>query len=303
MCPETEETAMNELKTYNPIVIFVYFAAATAFSCVFMHPICLAVSMCMGLVYTFMISRSGGISSLKFIVPCALVTAVVNAAFNHRGVTIIEYLPNGNPLTLEALIYGAHASVMIAAVICWFFCLGSLMTSDKVVYIFSRTAPSVALVFSMTLRFLPKISAYFKEAKTANRCAGIEPLDGNFITKIKYTSAVFSSVVTRTLENSIDTADSMSARGYGTGRRSSFAIYGFDRRDAATVTYILVLSAYIIFCAMRGALYVNFYPTFTFAGFSWLGISGFAAYFALLVFPLIIEAKGAVKWKRLKSKI
>ena len=303
MCRETEESTMNELKSYNPFVIFVYFLAVTVFSCMFMHPVCLTFSLCFGLIYTFMISMKGGVSSLKFILPCALLTATINAAFNHRGVTIIEYLPNGNPLTLEALIYGAHAAVMTSAVICWLFCLGSLMTSDKIVYIFSKTVPSIALVFSMTLRFIPKISAYFKEAKAANRCAGFEPSEGNFFEKIKYTSMIFSSVVTRTLENSIDTADSMIARGYGTGKRSSFAVYGFDKRDAAAMIYIVLLSAYIIFCTVKGVLYVNFYPTFAFKGFSWFGASAFAAYFALLAFPLVADTKGAVKWKHLKSKI
>lgn len=34
------------------------------------------------------------------------VTAAVNPAFSHEGRTILRYLPSGNPLTLESILYG-----------------------------------------------------------------------------------------------------------------------------------------------------------------------------------------------------
>lgn len=43
--------------------------------------------------------------------------AALNALFNHAGVTMLFYLPNGNPVTREALCYGAAAAAMFAAVI------------------------------------------------------------------------------------------------------------------------------------------------------------------------------------------
>ena len=110
-------------------------------------------------------------------------------------------------------------------------------------------------------------------------------------------------MVTRTLENSIDTADSMNARGYGRGRRTSFALYGLYKRDALALIYIMLLSAYIIYGGVKGALYVNFYPEFKLGVFTVYGLSVFAAYFMLLIFPLAVETEGAIKWKFLQSKI
>ena len=41
----------------------------------------------------------------------ALLAAVVNPAFVHQGVTILTYLPSGNPLTLESILYGLAAAL------------------------------------------------------------------------------------------------------------------------------------------------------------------------------------------------
>ena len=44
--------------------------------------------------------------SLRVALPVLLLAALVNPAFNHAGVTILIYLPSGNPLTLESILYG-----------------------------------------------------------------------------------------------------------------------------------------------------------------------------------------------------
>ena len=43
---------MNEFKTYHPIVNFTYFAFVIVFSCFFMHPACLVISLVSGFLYS-----------------------------------------------------------------------------------------------------------------------------------------------------------------------------------------------------------------------------------------------------------
>ena len=88
-----------------------------------------------------------GIETLKFIamlLPLMLISALINPAFNHEGVTVIAYLPSGNPLTLESVLYGIVAASMVATVICWFSCFNKIMTSDKFIYLFGRIIPSLS---------------------------------------------------------------------------------------------------------------------------------------------------------------
>lgn len=94
---------------------------------------------------------------LLYMLPLAFLTALINAAFNHEGATILVYLPGENPLTLESVVCSMCAAAMILSVVCWFSCYNEVMTSDKFIYLFGRVSPALSLIFSMTLRFVPRL--------------------------------------------------------------------------------------------------------------------------------------------------
>ena len=102
----------------------------------------------------------------------AVFAALVNPAFNHEGATILTYLPSGNPLTLESMLYGVAAAVMLASVVLWFSSYNEVMTSDKFVYLFGRVIPALSLVLSMALRFIPKFKAQMQTVSEAQACIG-----------------------------------------------------------------------------------------------------------------------------------
>ena len=102
----------------------------------------------------------------------AVFAALVNPAFNHEGATILTYLPSGNPLTLESMLYGAAAAVMLASVVLWFSSYNEVMTSDKFVYLFGRVIPALSLVLSMSLRFIPKFKVQMQTVSEAQACIG-----------------------------------------------------------------------------------------------------------------------------------
>ena len=94
-----------------------------------------------------------------------ITSAFINTAFNHEGITVLYYLPDGNPLTFESVVYGFASSVMLINVIVWFSCYSSVMTSDKFIYLFGKIIPSLSLIFSMTLSFIPKDGIILSERK------------------------------------------------------------------------------------------------------------------------------------------
>ena len=109
-------------------------------------------------------------------------------------------------------------------------------------------------------------------------------------------------MVTWALENAIETADSMKGRGYGLKGRTAFSIFRFDRRDAYAAAYIFVCAAVVIAGAMSGAYHFRYFPTLR-GNFTGGGtITVFIAYFALAVFPIIINIKEDFVWRHLKLK-
>ena len=295
---------MSEFKTYHPIVNFVYFVFVIGFSCFFMHPVCLCISLACGFTYSVMLGGKKQIKkNLIYMLPMLLMMALINPAFNHEGVTIIEYLPSGNPLTLESIIYGLCASVMIVSVLCHFTCYNEVMTSDKFIYLFGKIIPSLSLVISMTLRFVPKFTSQLKVVTNAQRCFGRDINSGSIIKRAKNGLNILSIMITWSLENAVETADSMKSRGYGMPGRTAFSIFKFDRRDKKALITILVLGIYTLAGNLMGGMYFNFFPSIKSAEVSLFGISIFAAYLLLCICPVIIELWEVRRWKASRSKI
>ncbi len=295
---------MSEFKTYHPIVNFIYFVFVIGFACFFMHPACLIISLVSGFTYSVMLKGKKAIkTNLLYMLPMLLLMALINPAFNHEGVTIIKYLPGGNPLTLESIIYGLCAAVMIASVICHFSCYNEVMTSDKFMYLFGKIIPAMSLVISMTLRFVPKFSAQLKVVTNAQKCMGRDVSNGSIIKRAKNSLAILSIMTTWALENAIETADSMKSRGYGLPGRTAFSIFTFDKRDKKALVCILVLGLYTLVGNVMGGMHFSYFPSIQAAAVSPFGISIFLAYLLLCICPVIIELWEVRKWKVLRSKI
>lgn len=295
---------MKEFKTYHPIVNFIYFAFVFAFACIFMHPVCLAISFLGAMIYSLFINgKKAAMASAKYLLPLIIISALLNPAFNHEGATVLAYLPSGNPLTAESVANGIAAAIMLAAVILWFSCYSAVMTSDKFIYLFGKVMPSLSLIFSMVLRFVPKFRLQLAETAAGQKCIGNDMSKGGFIHKAKTGIKILSVMITRSLEDAIDTADSMKSRGYGLPGRTAYSNFILTKRDIYALLAICLPGIYVIFGAAAGCMRFSFYPSIEMAEVTPFAISVFAAYFILCIIPIIIELKEMRKWKSLKSKI
>lgn len=295
---------MDEFKNYHPIVNFVYFLSVAGFSMVFMNPVCIIVSLISSFTYSIML---GGKSAWKFnllyLFPLIIIAAFINPVFNHEGVTILSYLPSGNPLTLESIVYGVCSACVLACVIMWFSCFNRIITSDKLMYLFGKITPALSLIFSMVLRFVPKFKAQIKLVSNAQKCVGRDLSNGNIIRRAKNGIRILSIMITWSLENAIDTADSMKSRGYGLSGRTAFSNFNFSKRDYIVLGAIGLLAVFVIISACAGRFEFRYYPSIKGERITFQTVFAFAAYFLLCVIPIIIEIKEAYRWKVLKSKI
>ena len=288
---------------YHPIINFLYFVLVLGFTMFFMHPGSLLISLAAALSYAIALNGRRMLRfSLAALLPMMLMAALINPLFNHEGVTILSYLPTGNPLTLESLIYGVAAALRMAAVITWFSCYTAVMTSDKFVYLFGRVIPALSLVLSMTLRFVPKFKAQFKVVSQAQACVGRDISDGSLLRRLKNAVMILSVMVTWALENTIETADSMKSRGYGLPGRSAFSIYCFDRRDRLALLWLLFCGGYVIVGWILGGVAWQYYPFIKGSGLGLYPVSVQLMYLALCVTPLAINIYASAQWKRIYHK-
>ncbi len=288
----------------HPVVNFVYFSLTIGFSMFMTHPVCLIISMLCAACYYVRLKGSRALrSAARYALPLMLVTALVNPLFNHRGTVILFYLPTGNPLTLESVIYGLAAAVMLISVLIWFACLTEIMTSDKLVYLFGKFIPALSLVLSMTLRFVPRFREQFEQVKEAQRGMGKAATENSPLSKLKSVLSCFSVMVTWALESSIETADSMKSRGYGLRGRTAFSIYTFTERDKGILAWLGLCAFFLLSGCVSDNLYWQYFPSIRGMFAEPLTIGLEAAYFGICAAPLAIDIREEMQWRSLRSKI
>lgn len=288
----------------HPIVNFVFFAFVIGLSMFILHPVCLVISLLCALINALYLNGKKAVRlSLLYLLPTVVLISIINPVFNHDGVTILTYFPWNNPLTLESIFYGIATAVLLSSVVLWFSCFNNIMTSDKFIYLFGRIIPSLSLVLSMALRFVPKFIAQFNVVRNTQKCIGRDISDGSLFYRLKNAVKIISIMITWALENAIETADSMKSRGHGLKGRTAFSIYRFSRCDAAILTAIVIIGVILTLMSIIDAAKFRYFPSVRGNVINVTSIVYYILYFALMILPLIINVWEGAKWKRLKSAI
>lgn len=293
---------MNRFQSCHPLVHFAFFAAVIVCTLLFLHPVFLGLSFAAALLYAVLLGGARALRfGLLFALPMLAAVAILNPLFVHQGMTMLFYL-HDNPVTLEAVLFGAAAAVMLAAMLLWFFCCNAVLTSDEFLYLFGRAVPSLALLLSMTLRLIPRFKTQIGRISRAQAAIGMGAGTGGLWTRARNGVRILSILITWALENAVETADSMKARGYGLPGRTTFSLFRFGGRDAACLAVILAAVAVCVLGQLTGMVYVQYYPFVKWtAGPATTTVA--AAYGILCFLPVGLESWGEWKWRSLQSTI
>ncbi len=295
---------MDRFSKYHPFVGFLYFALVIGFSMALNHPLAQGISLSCAIIYAVQTEgKKAVLFTLKWCLPIMLLTAFMNPAFSHEGVTILLYFPSGNPLTLESILYGLSSGVMIVTVMLWFKNFSRVITSDKFIYLFGRIIPALSLVLSMTLRFIPKFKVQLGSVVDAQKSIGRDISEGSLLHRTKIAITVLSIMVTWSLENAIETADSMKSRGYGLKGRTAFSIYRFDSRDKLTLVYLGFCGIYLLAGVMVSAFGFRYFPSIRHIGLNAATLSFQFVYLILCLTPVVLNRAEEKKWKAIHSKM
>lgn len=216
-------------------------------------------------------------SSFRGYVSIILVMSVFNALFNHNGDTPFLYI-NDNPLTVESLTYGFFMGIMISSLLLWFQIFNDIFDSRKITSMIGKSLPATGLIISMVFCYYEKFLSKIDKIKEVWSTFGTKERFG----KVKNAGIILSVLLSVMLEDSVDTAMSMSARGYGKKKRTDYIRY----RWVVTDIILIILSV----CA---------------GGFVCLLKTGIS-YFVLAVFmmiPVIYNICKEIQWKYYLSKI
>ena len=322
----------DTFSSYHPSLSLMYFVLVIGFSMFLMHPVFLLISFISGMSYNlYLRGTQQTVKYLLYSLPMGLVVGLMNPLFNHEGVTILGYLGD-NPITLESIYYGLAMMLLFMNVLWWVQCYSYVMTSDKIVYLLGRKMPTLALIFSMTLRMIPLFKEQFNAAKKAQQglegCVPIMSRDegkhvgkheGKHVGKnagrnamssisknkskkrqLQQGMKLFSIMVTWLLENAMDTADSMKSRGYGLKGRTNFSIYVFKARDMRLLVILLSLASILAIGLIKGVMWMRYFPSVKIMPIRLGSLVFYGSYMLLCFLPLSLHIMEDLLWRCLK---
>lgn len=287
---------MKRFDRLNPIALAEYYLCVLGITMFSMNPLLLGIAL-LSSALCCVAARVGNRRTHLFAAIVFLIAAVLNPIFVHKGATVLFYV-NDRPFTLEAVVYGLSAAVMLVAALYRLRCLSAAFTSDKVMYLFGRFSPKIALLISMSIRYVGLFRVRWRKIQDAQRALGFYD-DGNLIDAVRGRLRVLSILITWTLENGIVTAESMESRGYASGRRTSYAVYRIHGEDIAVILLCAALTALTLIGAANTT--IIYYPELRFELLSPWGAVGAAAFALLSLLPVIYDSKEAVRWRILIS--
>ena len=165
-----------------------------------------------------------------FVLVTAALGTLLNLVVSHIGTTVLFELPDGipglgGPYTAEALAFGVSTGVTLAAAVLavapFSLQLGPEEILDALPSALSRTGSALAA----SLNLVPALGTSLEAVTEAQRLRGWRPRGP------RSWAAVAVPVVLTAIEGSIQLAESMEARGYGSGPRSHLRPRHLGPRD------------------------------------------------------------------------
>jgi energy-coupling factor transport system permease protein len=163
----------------------------------------------------------------------ALISAfalLLNFISAHLGTTVLFALPDqipalGGPYTLEALAFGASGGLTIGAAILAAAPFSLLLASHEVMDALPAALSRTGAAIAASLNLVPAVAASFVQVTEAQRLRGWRPRGP------RSWSEIVVPVVLTSVEGSIQLAESMEARGFGSGPRTTVKPSSLQRSD------------------------------------------------------------------------
>ena len=163
---------MRRFSQLHPAVNLLFFVLVLLITMLQLHPAFLLVS---GLWAGLSLAALGGKSPLgwRTLVGLMLLIALGNGLLNPAGETVLFTYLGGRTFTLESLAWGGSAAVLFGSVVTWFACFHRVMTGEKLMHLFGRFTPTLALLFCMVLRFVPEFSRQLRTLSQTRSSLGL----------------------------------------------------------------------------------------------------------------------------------
>ena len=269
--------------TLHPAVPVVFLACTLGLTMFAPHPVLVSLSLAGALAYGA-VARGvrPTLLALRWQLPLIALLACVNPLFAQRGSTLLFSL-FGMSVYAESLLYGVVMAAMFMASVLWFQAARDILPQDKVLSLLGNAAPVVSLMISMTMRLIPRfvrqgnVIADVQDVALSCADANGRRRAGERRGLVRRRMRQSSVLMGWAMEDSLETADAMRARGWGAAeRRTTYVRYRFTSLDMLGLVLVAAFGALCIAVVWRSSSFA-FYPRLSPLG-PWLSYIPYAAW-------------------------
>ncbi|HJV45166.1 MAG TPA: energy-coupling factor transporter transmembrane component T [Bacillota bacterium] len=290
---------MNKgLNSLHPFTSFFYFIGFMILTMTLLHPIYLITGLIIMIGLNYCIDRGTQLRSyLPFYLFMGITIALVNPLFSHRGRMILFYFMD-QPITGEAVVYGLTMMLSLLCVLVSFVAYNQVMTSGKFLFLFSKAFQKMGLLVMMAVRFVPLVKRRMNQIMVVQKTRGVNPFVGPLRKRLKDAVLILQIVVTWSLEEALQTSDSMKARGYGIlEKRSSYHSYRFRKMDGVVLFLLIITGSICMTGSFLGYGVLAIYPKLKWDGFHGLQWLFYFSFILFTMVPILIEGRESMKWR------
>lgn len=288
---------MNGFASFHPFTCFFYYTGVVVLVMTLGHPVFLTAALVMVLMLNFLQDRGKGLRSWTWtLILLPMFIVIINPLINRRGTHILFYL-HENPVMLEAVVNGINIALSLLCLLVMFISFNAVITGNKFLFIFAKVVPQWALLAMLTMRFVPLFKRRLQDIRIVQNTKGLTVSHGSLRSRANSGILLVQILLSWSLEEAIQTADSMKARGYGTTKRTAYTPYRFEMRDWFALLWMGVFGGLSIWGALRGYGKLAVYPQLETIPLHQYEPLFFLAFLLYLSVPVLIEGREQLRWR------
>lgn len=289
-------------RSFHPFLLLVYYIVVIAGITLQQHPVFLSVGFILILLTVLILNEREALKKWsKMIFFLSLFVLILTPIFNRNG-EIVVFEVFSREFYLEAIIQGLMVAITLSSILALFTTFNSVITSEKFLYLFSRWFPRWTMILMLALRFIPLFRKRLADIQDVQETKGMSIKHGTIRARARNGMFLMQILLNYSLEEAMQTADSMSARGYGLGKRSKYRFFPWKSRDTFGLVYLVIFSL-IIFTGWQLDQSVLIFNS-SFKPFKVEpNMSPYLIAWTLLIsLPIWTEGKELMKWQLLQRK-
>ncbi len=294
--------------SYHPLVLVLYSVCVLVCAMLFFQPVYIALSVLFGFaLHVCLAGWRDSVRPLRWEIPFIAVIVLLNGLFSSNGVTVLFTIA-GHAFYFEPFIYGLCMGCVLLAALLWFADVARLVGLDRLMELCAARLPSVTMMVALCARLVPRLLREGRQINTVQNVCLATAGEGATVDRPRRSPVRrfvraggrqlrnASVLMGLSMEDSLDAADSMRARGWGaSSHRSVYHKTRFSAADARALIVVVALVASCVILSAKGWTDYSFYPSLDPVGMQ----VGYVVYALLLALPFFEYIREVTRWKRL----